>query len=132
MLPLSAAPYRFSHNVIGAFGLLGAPGALAATHAGRLAGRRLERQVTLGALLLLLLAWLPLALMPVSLWALVIGNMLFYAVGSGLGAMASTLVYAHAGWTGACLRGSCISLAALLFWAATRKMSANRDCGGSN
>lgn len=160
VLPLSAAPYNFSHTAIGAFGLVGAAGALAATHAGRLADRGLERQVTLGALLLLLLAWLPLALMPVSLWALVIGivlldlggqaihvtnqgmifragrkahsrlvgaYMLFYAVGSGLGAMASTQVYAYAGWTGVCLLGSAISLAALLFWTATRKLSGGSD-----
>lgn len=156
VLPLSAAPYAFSHTAIGAFGLVGATGALAATHAGRLADRGLERQVTLGALLLLLLAWLPLALMPVSLWALVVGivlldlggqaihvtnqgmifrngsaahsrlvgaYMLFYAVGSGLGAMASTQAHAYAGWTGVCLLGAGISLTALLFWTATRKLS---------
>ncbi|MNV66731.1 hypothetical protein D3C71_1595020 [compost metagenome] len=45
--------------------------------------------------------------------------MMFYAVGSGLGAIASTAVYARAGWIGVCVLGAGISAAALLFWAAT-------------
>ncbi|MGM3275945.1 MFS transporter [Ralstonia sp. 24A2] len=45
--------------------------------------------------------------------------MLFYAAGSGLGAMASTATYARAGWSGVCVLGAGISLAALGFWAAT-------------
>ncbi|KVC48416.1 hypothetical protein WI72_28895 [Burkholderia ubonensis] len=47
--------------------------------------------------------------------------MLFYSVGSGLGAIASTLVYARAGWTGVCVLGAAVSVAALAFWAATLK-----------
>ncbi|KVT30158.1 hypothetical protein BGV52_19950 [Burkholderia ubonensis] len=47
--------------------------------------------------------------------------MLFYSVGSGLGAIASTLVYAHAGWAGVCVLGAAVSAAALAFWAATLK-----------
>ncbi|AYZ63914.1 MFS transporter [Burkholderia multivorans] len=47
--------------------------------------------------------------------------MLFYSVGSGLGAIASTLVYAHAGWAGVCVLGAAVSVAALAFWAATLK-----------
>ncbi|MGY6269655.1 MFS transporter [Achromobacter denitrificans] len=50
---------------------------------------------------------------------LVGGYMMFYAVGSGLGSIASTAVYAQAGWPGVCALGAGISLAALLFWAAT-------------
>lgn len=152
VLPLSTPPYSFSHTVIGAFGLVGALGALAATHAGRLADQGLERKTSLIALLLLLLAWLPLSLMNMSLWALVIGivlldlggqaihvtnqgmifrsshdahsrlvgaYMLFYAVGSGAGAMGTTITYAHAGWIGVCILGAGISFLALLFWAAT-------------
>ena len=46
--------------------------------------------------------------------------MLFYAAGSGMGAMGATITFAHAGWTGVCLLGAAISLLALLFWAATR------------
>ncbi|KUZ83828.1 hypothetical protein WI36_03160 [Burkholderia ubonensis] len=47
--------------------------------------------------------------------------MLFYSVGSGLGAIASTLVYARAGWAGVCVLGAAVSVAALAFWAATLK-----------
>ena len=49
--------------------------------------------------------------------------MLFYSVGSGAGAIASTLVYARAGWTGVCLLGAGISAAALLFWALTAHLT---------
>lgn len=45
--------------------------------------------------------------------------MLFYAAGSGMGAIASTAVYAVYGWTGACMLGGGVSALALLFWAAT-------------
>ncbi|KVG89209.1 hypothetical protein WJ36_26335 [Burkholderia ubonensis] len=47
--------------------------------------------------------------------------MLFYSIGSGLGAIASTLVYARAGWAGVCVLGAAVSVAALAFWAATLK-----------
>ncbi|KVC53636.1 hypothetical protein WS58_32850 [Burkholderia pseudomultivorans] len=47
--------------------------------------------------------------------------MLFYSAGSGLGAIASTLTYAHAGWTGVCVLGAAVSVAALGVWAATLK-----------
>lgn len=46
--------------------------------------------------------------------------MVFYAVGSGVGAMASTAVYAQYGWDGVCTLGAGVSLLALLFWALTR------------
>ncbi|VWC04582.1 membrane protein [Burkholderia pseudomultivorans] len=47
--------------------------------------------------------------------------MLFYSAGSGFGAIASTLTYAHAGWTGVCVLGAAVSVAALGVWAATLK-----------
>jgi predicted MFS family arabinose efflux permease len=50
---------------------------------------------------------------------LVAGYMMFYAVGSGLGSIAATAVYARAGWLGVCALGAGISVAALVFWAAT-------------
>lgn len=47
--------------------------------------------------------------------------MLFYAVGSGLGAFAGSHIYAWAGWHGVCWLGGSVSLAALLFWWRTLK-----------
>nr|WP_244523641.1 MFS transporter [Bosea sp. BIWAKO-01] len=52
---------------------------------------------------------------------LVGGYMVFYSVGSALGSIASTMVFARAGWIGVCVLGAAISLSALLFWAATRR-----------
>lgn len=46
--------------------------------------------------------------------------MLFYAVGSGLGAISTTATYAYAGWLGICALGAGVSLLALLFWWMTR------------
>lgn len=46
--------------------------------------------------------------------------MLFYAAGSGLGAIASTMAYARAGWQGVCQLGAAVSLLALLLWWWTR------------
>lgn len=48
--------------------------------------------------------------------------MLFYAIGSGLGAIGTTATYAYAGWQGVCLLGAAVSLLALLFWWATRRI----------
>lgn len=52
--------------------------------------------------------------------------MLFYALGSGLGAVSTTAVYARAGWQGVCLLGASVSLLALLFWLMTRGMTTIR------
>ncbi|MDH2592539.1 MFS transporter [Acinetobacter nosocomialis] len=156
VLPLSEPPYNFSHTGIGAFGLVGAIGALAAARAGYWADRGYAQRTSLLALLILLLAWGPLSLMAYSLWALLIGivlldlggqalhvtnqsmifrtrpeahsrlvglYMLFYAVGSGLGAISTTVTYAYAGWLGVCTLGAGVSLLALLFWWMTRKVS---------
>lgn len=150
VLPLSAPPYALSHAQIGAFGLVGVIGALGAARAGKRADQGYGQQTTGVAWLLLLAAWLPLALMAHGMWALVLGivmldlagqaihvtnqsmifsgdshshsrlvacYMLFYAVGSGIGAIAATGVYAFAGWHGVCLLGAVVSLAGLLFWA---------------
>ncbi|WP_225758800.1 MFS transporter [Leclercia sp. Marseille-Q4284] len=162
VLPLSAPPYSFSHTAIGAFGLAGMVGALAAARAGEWADRGYARRTSGIALLALVLAWWPLSLMEVSLWALAIGivlldlggqalhvtnqslifrtrpdahsrlvglYMLFYAVGSGLGAIGTTVTYAHFGWQGVCLLGAVVSLLALVFWWLTqRQVAETMDC----
>ena len=155
VLPLSAAPYSFSHTVIGSFGLVGILGALAAARAGHWADHGHGQRTTGLALVLLLLSWLALAMMSYSLWALVLGiilldlggqaihvtnqsmifrtqpaahsrlvacYMIFYTVGSGLGAIASTAVYASAGWDGVCLLGAAVSLLGLVFWGLTVRL----------
>ena len=157
VLPLRAPPYSFSHAAIGAFGLAGVAGALMAAHAGRWADRGHGERTTAAALAILLLAWIPLALMPWSLWALVVGivlldlggqalhvtnqsmifaanpgaqsrlvglYMLFYAAGSGLGALGATLAYATAGWPAVCALGAAVCLLAMAFWAITLRYSA--------
>lgn len=149
VLPLSAAPYGFSHTAIGAFGLVGVAGALAAGKAGSWADRGLGQRATGMALGALVLAWLPLGMLHRSLWLLGLGivlldigaqaiqvlnqsmifrsrpdahsrlvgcYMLFYAVGSGAGALAATATYAAAGWTGVCVLGAGVSALAALFW----------------
>ncbi|WP_148569149.1 MFS transporter [Leclercia adecarboxylata] len=162
VLPLSAPPYNFSHTLIGAFGLAGVVGALAAARAGQWADKGYARQTSGLALLVLLLAWWPLSLMEVSLWALVMGivlldlggqalhvtnqslifrtrpdahsrlvglYMMFYAVGSGLGAISTTVTYARFGWQGVCTLGASVSLLALVFWWVTQRQRAEtRDC----
>ncbi|MFC6122903.1 MFS transporter [Phytobacter sp. SCO41] len=48
--------------------------------------------------------------------------MLFYATGSGVGAIATTAVFAHYGWQEVCLLGATVSLLALMIWALTRHL----------
>ncbi|MDU1062972.1 MAG: MFS transporter, partial [Leclercia adecarboxylata] len=141
----------------------GVVGTLAASRAGQWADRGYAGRTSGMALLTLLLAWWPLSLMDMSLWALAIGivlldlggqalhvtnqslifrtrpdahsrlvglYMLFYAVGSGLGAIGTTLTYAHFGWQGVCLLGAMVSLLALAFWWLTqRQLTETMDCG---
>ena len=152
VLPLSAPPFSLSHTAIGLFGFAGVAGALGARQAGRLADRGLGERATGVSLGLMLIAWFPIALMGMSLWALLLGvlvldfaiqavhvtsqsmllaarpdagsrlvggYMSFYSIGSAGGGIASTAVYAYAGWLGACALGAAISATALLFFFAT-------------
>lgn len=47
------------------------------------------------------------------------GYMVFYSIGSALGAVGSTAAYASAGWAGVSVLGASISVAGLALWAAT-------------
>lgn len=76
VLPLSAPPLSLSHTAIGAFGLMGVVGALAAARAGKLADRGYGQRTTGVALILLLLSWLLISYTEQSLFALVIGIVL--------------------------------------------------------
>lgn len=51
---------------------------------------------------------------------LVGGCMVFYALGSAIGALAATMAHAQAGWAGVSTLGAAISAAAWLTWAFTR------------
>ncbi|MEU9335521.1 MFS transporter [Streptomyces sp. NPDC048290] len=151
-LPLSDPPYSLSHSAIGAFGLIGVVGALAASVAGRLDDRGHAHRTTGGALALLAVSWLPLAFTGSSLWALAAGVILLdlavqavhvtnqtviyavrpdagsrviggymvcYSVGSAIGALGATALYAAAGWGAVCALGAAFSLLGLALWAWT-------------
>lgn len=93
-LPLSGAPYFLSHSAIGALGLIGVAGALAATVAGRLNDRGLSRRTTGIALALLAASWLPLAFTRSSLWALFVGVILLDLAVQAVHVTNQTLIYA--------------------------------------
>ncbi|GGX20115.1 MFS transporter [Streptomyces noursei] len=93
-LPLSEAPYFLPHSAIGALGLIGVAGALAATVAGRLNDRGLSRRTTGIALALLAASWLPLAFTRSSLWALVVGVILLDLAVQAVHVTNQTLIYA--------------------------------------
>ncbi|MBZ4320100.1 MFS transporter [Streptomyces huiliensis] len=153
-LPLSEAPYGFSHSAIGALGLFGVAGALAATVAGRLNDRGLSQRTTGIALALLTVSWLPLAFTRDSLWALVVGvvlldlavqavhvtnqtliyalhpdagsrliggYMVFYSLGSAVGALAATALYTAAGWGAVCALGAGFGSLGFVLWVCTRR-----------
>ncbi|WP_225446580.1 MFS transporter [Paenibacillus rhizovicinus] len=49
--------------------------------------------------------------------------MIFYSAGSAMGSIASTRLYAYAGWIGVCRLGAGVSALALLLWAVTKRRS---------
>ncbi|MEU2435641.1 MFS transporter [Streptomyces rubradiris] len=92
--PLSSPPWSLSHTAIGAFGLAGAAGALAAGIAGRWNDRGLARRTTGTALVLLALSWLPLAFTRQSLWALALGTVLLDFAVQAVHVTNQTLIHA--------------------------------------
>lgn len=73
VLALTAPPWSLSHTQVGLFGLAGAAGAIGAARAGRAADRGHAQRATGIALAVMLVSWLPIALLPWSLTALVVG-----------------------------------------------------------
>ncbi len=153
VFPLSAAPFYFSHSTIGAFGIAGLAGAIAASRAGAWADLGWAQRTSGIALILLVLSWLFMWNMYHSVWFLIIGiivldlavqavhvtsqsmilstkpeaesrltgaYMVFYSIGSAVGSLAATWVYAHYGWNGVCWLGLSFSSTALLFWKLTQ------------
>ncbi|MBM0106704.1 MFS transporter [Steroidobacter sp. S1-65] len=60
---------------------------------------------------------------PAARSRLVGGYMVFYSIGSGLGAISSTAIYSALGWTGVAALGATFSAAGLLFWWFTARTS---------
>ncbi|KMN38753.1 MFS transporter [Lysinibacillus capsici] len=76
VLPLSSPPFSLSHTVIGAFGLVGVAGALAAAQAGKLADQGYGQRTTAIALTLLLISWIFINYLDKSFLALIVGIVL--------------------------------------------------------
>jgi hypothetical protein len=55
--------------------------------------------------------------------------MLFYSIGSALGSIGSTAMYAWAGWLGVCLLGAGINAVALIYWWLTLAPQTLESCG---
>lgn len=127
VLQLSAPLYNFPHTIIGDFGLAGVA---RGTSAGLVS--TVAHGISLWALVFgIVLLDLGGQVLHVTSQSLIFRTrpeansrlvglcMLFYATGSGICAIGTTVTYAHAGWQGVCLLGAAVSLLALLFWAMT-------------
>lgn len=76
VLPLMREPFSLTRTEVGLFGLAGVAGAAGAAIAGRLADQGHGHRVTCAALLMMIAAWLPIALMGESLVLLAAGALL--------------------------------------------------------
>lgn len=93
VLPLSAPPFSMSHTQIGAFGLVGALGALTAAKAGHLADRGLGQWTTGVALVCLLASWIPIGFMQHSMLALIAGIVLLDAGGQAIHVINQSMIF---------------------------------------
>ncbi len=73
VLPLTAPPFSLSHTQVGLFGLAGAAGAMGAARAGRQADRGHAQRTTGIGLSVMLVSWALIAMLPWSIWAMVVG-----------------------------------------------------------
>ena len=94
VLPLSAPPLALSPGTIGTLGLVGVAGAVAAVRAGRRADRGRGQTTTGSALALMLVAWLPIALVHESIVAFVIGLLLVDVALQAVHVTSQTMIYA--------------------------------------
>ncbi|MBR8302807.1 MFS transporter [Burkholderia dolosa] len=93
VLPLSAPPFSMSHTSIGAFGLVGALGALAAARAGQLTDRGLGQVTTGIALALLVASWLPIAFTIESIPLLIVGIILLDVGGQAIHVVNQSMIF---------------------------------------
>jgi predicted MFS family arabinose efflux permease len=94
VLPLTAPPHSLSHASVGLFGLAAIAGAVAARRAGRLADRGQGERTTGLALGLLVVAWLPLALIDRSLAAVAAGLVLVDVAVQAVHVTNQSMIYA--------------------------------------
>ncbi|RWX81415.1 MFS transporter [Neorhizobium lilium] len=62
---------------------------------------------------------------------LVGGYMVFYSIGSAIGAISSTIAYAQAEWSGVSILGAGFSAVALVVWGTTLRLSISRENAAS-
>lgn len=93
VLPLSAPPHAMSHTSIGAFGLVGALGAMAAARAGSLTDRGHGQTTTCVALVLLCASWLPISLIDKSVILLIVGIILLDIGGQAIHVVNQSMIF---------------------------------------
>jgi predicted MFS family arabinose efflux permease len=93
---LAGAPYHYSDEVIGLFGLVGAAGALCATFAGRLADQGRSGLATSVFCVLIAVSFGPIAAGSTSVWWLIVGIVLLDIGVQGLQVTNQSIIYAVA------------------------------------